>query len=174
MTTENTEVGTPAATEVKAAPAQSFSAEYVKELREEAKGWRLKHETAAREAETLKSAAQQAAEEAQAKIAEATTAAEQRIIRAELKAAALKAGMIDLDGLKLADLSGVKLAEDGSVEGADALMASLKESKPYLFGSANSTTTTAVKPPPKTTEAKKATDMSAEEYAKAKAALGLR
>ena len=30
--------------------------------------------------------------------------------------------MIDLDGLKLADLSSVKLTEAGEVEGAEALM----------------------------------------------------
>lgn len=156
------------------APAQSFSAEYVKELREEAKGWRLKHETALREADEHKTAAQKAAEEAAAKIAEASTAAEQRIIRAELKAAAIKAGMIDLDGLKLADLSTVKLAEDGSVDGADALMESLKESKPYLFGAANSSSAPGQKPAPKPAEPKSAKDMSPEEYRKAKAALGLR
>lgn len=156
------------------APAQSFSAEYVKELREENKAWRLKHEAATREAEEHKTAAQRAADEAKAKIAQASTAAEQRIVRAELKAAAIKAGMIDLDGLKLADLSSVKLAEDGSVDGADALMESLKTSKPYLFGTPNSTTNPAPKPGPKPAEVKKATDMSGDEYAKAKAALGLR
>jgi cell wall-associated NlpC family hydrolase len=156
------------------APAQSFSAEYVKELREEAKGWRLKHEAAIREADEHKTAAQRASEEANAKIAQATTAAEQRIVRAELKAAALKAGMVDLDGLKLADLSSVKLAEDGSVEGADALMASLKEAKPYLFGATNSSSTPGAKPAPKPAEPKSAKDMDADEYRKAKAAMGLR
>jgi hypothetical protein len=152
------------------APAQSFSAEYVKELREENKTWRLKHEASAREADEHKTAAQTAAAAADAKIAEASTAANQRIIRAELKAAALKAGMVDLDGLKLADLSTVKLAEDGSVEGADALMTSLKESKPYLFGTPNSSSAPGPKPAPKPAEAKSAKDMTAEEYAAARAA----
>jgi hypothetical protein len=53
-----------------------------------------------------------------------------------LKAAALKSGMIDLDGLKLADTSTVTLEDTAygmTVVGAEALMAKLKESKPYLF-----------------------------------------
>ena len=83
---------------------------------------------------------------------------------------ALKAGMVDLDGLKLADLSGVKLNEAGEVEGAEALMEALKKSKPYLFG-APSSSTPGTPPSPKTPEAKKATEMTDEEYQQAKAAL---
>lgn len=159
----------PAPAAAAAPAAQSFSPEYVKELREENKAWRLKLEAAQREADEHKGAAAKATTDADAKIAEASTAAEQRIIRAELKASALKAGMVDLDGLKLADLSTVKLAADGSVEGADALMDALKELKPYLFGAANSSSTPGAKPSPKPAESKSAKDMSPEEYAKAKA-----
>ena len=161
----------PAPAAAAAPAAQSFSPEYVKELREENKAWRLKLEAAQREADEHKGAATKATTDADAKIAEASTAANQRIIRAELKASALKAGMIDLDGLKLADLSAVKLANDGSVEGADALMEALKESKPYLFGTQNSSSTPGVKPPAKPVEVKSAKDMTPEEFAKAKAAM---
>jgi hypothetical protein len=76
--------------------------------------------------------------------------------------------MVDLDGLKLADLSSVKLNEQGEVEGADALMESLKKSKPWLFGTPN-TSHTGGKPDPKPPEAKKATEMDDKEYAAAKA-----
>jgi ribosomal protein L29 len=55
-------------------------------------------------------------------------------IRAELKVAAQKARLIDLDWLKLVDMSKVTLEDDGTVKGADELMAALKEAKPYLFG----------------------------------------
>ena len=79
--------------------------------------------------------------------AAAQTAADQRIIRAELKAEALKAGMVDLDGLKLADLSKVKLNDAGEVEGADALMTELKKSKPYLFGTPGTTSNTTTNAP---------------------------
>lgn len=148
---------------------EHFSKEYVRELREENKGWRLKaseHEAAAKAA---KEQADRAAAEAQTKITEATTAAEKRVIRAELKAEALKAGMIDLDGLQLADLSGVKLDEQGNVTGGAEAIEALKKSKPYLFGQASTSSTS--KPPPTNPPAnKKATEMSPEEYAAAKAA----
>ena len=57
----------------------------------------------------------------------------EEIIAQRMKAAALKAGMHDLDGLKLADMTKVTLEADGTVKGADELMAALKEAKPYLF-----------------------------------------
>jgi hypothetical protein len=46
-----------------------------------------------------------------------------------LKAAALKAGLVDLDALALADTS----KDDGTARGAAELVAALKEAKPYLF-----------------------------------------
>ena len=48
-------------------------------------------------------------------LAEIERATEARLILAELKAESLKAGMIDLDGLKLIDLSGAKLNEHGRI-----------------------------------------------------------
>lgn len=150
---------------------ESFSREYVRELREENKSWRLKHDAAAKEIESHKTAAQKAAEEAEARVKAAETAANDRILRAELKAAALKAGMVDLDGLKLADLSKVKLLEDGSVDGADALMEEMKKAKPYLFGTPNSSSSSNNPPPPKDPKAKNAKEMTDEEYRAARAAI---
>jgi len=148
---------------------ETFSAEYVRELRAENKGWRLKaseHEAAAKKAaEDLT----KAAKDADDKVSAASTAANERIVRAELKAAALKAGMVDLDGLKLADLSKVTLDDKGEVQGADALMDEMKKAKPYLFGAAS--TSTGKPAPPATPPANKsAREMSAEEYAAAEAA----
>ncbi|QMV33439.1 hypothetical protein 8G_00007 [Ralstonia phage Hyacinthe] len=148
---------------------ETFSKEYVRELREENKGYRLKAQEMERKAQEAEDRARKAAEEGEAKGKEAETKAEQRVIRAELKALAIKAGMVDLDGLKLADLSAVKLnPETGEVEGAEALMESLKKSKPYLFGAAHSSTP-GNPPNPKTSEAKKATEMTDEEYKAARA-----
>ena len=76
--------------------------------------------------------------------------------------------MIDLDGLKLADLSKVKLLETGDIEGADALMEQMKKDKPYLFGKQTSTSPTDKDPKPGDTKPKLATDMSSEEYAAAR------
>jgi hypothetical protein len=147
---------------------QTFSAEYVRELREENKGWRLKASEQETAAKTHKEAAEKAAKEADEKVSAATRASNDRIIRAELKASALKAGMVDLDGLKLADLSKVTLDDKGEVQGADALMDELKKAKPYLFGAAS--TSTGKQPPPAGDPKKKsAKDMTPEEYAAAEA-----
>ena len=59
-----------------------------------------------------------------------------RVIRSELKAHALRAGIIDLDGLRLADASALSLNDDGLVVGAEALIESLRQDKPYLFADA--------------------------------------
>jgi len=142
---------------------ETFSKDYVRELRAESSGYRLKakeQEDARKAAEDVAKAATEAAD---ARITEATNVANQRIIRAELKAVAIKAGIVDLDGLKLVDLANVKLNDAGEVEGADALIEGLKTAKPYLFGapSSSSTSTPPSNTPPST---KKATEMSKEEY----------
>lgn len=51
---------------------------------------------------------------------EVETQARERIKFAELKAAALQAGILDLDGLKLFDLSSIDVDENGNIIGADA------------------------------------------------------
>lgn len=145
-------------------PAETFSREYVTELRNEAKGYRLGRDEAARKAEEAARALEAAKAETEQRIAAAQAAADQRIIRAELKAEAVKAGMIDLDGLKLADLSKVKLSESGDVEGADALITALKEAKPYLFAHQGTTSSTHTPPKPGD-QGKKVSEMTAEEYA---------
>ena len=152
-----------------------FSPEYVKDLREENKGWRLKaseQEQRARAAEEAAAAAKKLAEDAEKAVADRLKSEREtadkgwadRLVRAELKAAAVKAGMIDLDGLKLADLSAVKLNDDGEVEGADDLLAALKEAKPYLFtapANPQGGNTNPANPPKKTgNEPKLAKDMT--------------
>ena len=149
--------------------AEVFSREYVHELREESKGYRTKTQEAQALADAAVADAKKAREEADQKVTAAQASANERIIRAELKAEAIKAGMVDLDGLKLADLSKVKLNDAGEVEGADALMTELKKAKPYLFGTPGSTSNTETKPPkPGAPEIKDATTLSKEEYKKAR------
>lgn len=151
---------------------ETFSKEYVSELNHENGKWRLKSQEQETRANEAAAAAKKAVEEADAKVSAAAQAADARVIRAELKAAAIKAGMVDVDGLKLADLSTVKLnADTGEVEGAEALMEALKKSKPYLFSNGSTTTSTDPKPKPKADEPVDVTKMSAEEYAKHKQAL---
>jgi hypothetical protein len=124
------------------APAkpQTFSLEYVQELREENKALRLKNKEVTDKVAELTTAAEKAGKDADEKVSAAEKAANDKLLRSELKAHALKAGLVDLDGLKLADLSSVKLNDKGEVEGADKLFTDLKTAKPYLFGAASSST----------------------------------
>lgn len=161
--TENTEGKTPAP-QVK--EPETFSREYVSELRGENKTYRHKASEEAERAKKSDEAAQAAIKAADEKVAQATQAANERIKRAELKAAALQAGIVDTDGLKLADLSKVTINEEtGEVEGATELIEALKAAKPYLFGEVKSTSATKEPPNPKTPAAKSAAEMTDEEYA---------
>lgn len=144
---------------------ETFSREYVTELRNENKAWRLKHDEATGKVTTAEAAAAKAAQDAKDATTAAQSAADQRVIRAELKAVAIKAGMVDIDGLKLADLSTIKLNDKGEVEGADALIEALKKSKPYLFGSTQHSSTPNVPPSNTPPAAKKASEMTEAEYA---------
>ena len=175
-------VAAPVSAPAPVAGPEVFSREYVAELRGENKGLRLKanQEQQAREASDAAAIAAKAEAEAvkvankaeaDAAVAAANTTADERIIRAELRTVAIKAGMTDLDGLKMADLSSVKLNEAGEVEGADALMTALKESKPYLFGkSPTGTSNTDLPPNPTPPGAKPLKEMTKAEYDAAKKA----
>ena len=88
--------------------------EYERQLRRES----AKYRRQARDAqEALERQLSEARTAADARVAEAMAKANERIIRTELKSYAVKAGIVDLDGLRLADLSGVKLNDAGEVEG---------------------------------------------------------
>ena len=96
--------------------------------------------------------------------------ARSRLIHAELKTEALRAGIVDLDGLKLADLSGVTLSPQGELEGGTAVITALKRAKPWLF-SAPSSSATAKPPAAQPPRQKLATEMNDEEYRAARAVL---
>ena len=153
--------------------SETFSRQYVTELRQENAAQRVARQDAERRAAEAETNLKKLGEESTAKITaaqtEAQTAANDRIIRAELKAEAIKAGMVDLDGLKLADMSTIKLNDKGEVEGADALMADLKKAKPYLFGAQVTSHVDTKKPKPGDPGPVDAKKMSKEEYAKARA-----
>ncbi len=120
-------------------PRETFSQEYVHELREENKAQRIARQDAEKKAQEAIDAAKKAGDDAKATITQAQQAANERIIRAELKAEAVKAGVVDLDVLKLVDLSKLKINDQGEVEGGAELITALKESKPHFFGTPNST-----------------------------------
>ena len=97
-------------------------------------------------------------------------AARGRIMQAQLSAAAIRAGMVDLDGLKLLDLSEAKANDWGEVEGVDQIMAEMKHQKPWLFRGGSSSSR-ANPPPAQPVRTKLAAEMTAEEYRIARAEL---
>jgi len=87
-----------------------------------------------------------------------------RLRQAELKAEAMRAGIVDLDGLRLLDPS-------AQGEGEPALViAKLRREKPWLFAAASSSTAAS---PPQAAPLKRkmATEMSIEEWRAARAEL---
>lgn len=87
---------------------------------------------------------------------------------ADLRVAAVKAGMVDLDGIKLLDLATVRTTDAGEIPDASQVMASLKQSKPWLFG-AWSTSAATEAPPSQPPQQKQAMEMSDDEYQAARA-----
>jgi hypothetical protein len=93
-----------------------------------------------------------------------------RLIRAELRVEAVRAGIVDLDGLKLLDINDAKLTTEGELENAGQLMAQLRRAKPWLFGNTSSSSPTSA-PPAQPPRQKLATEMTDDEYRLAREAL---
>jgi hypothetical protein len=106
----------------------------------------------------------------QRRLEELEAQSRERLIRAELKAEAMRAGMVDLDGLKLVDAGGLTIDAAGEVGGTAALMQSLRRAKPWLFAGA-SASSAATPPPADPPTARLATDMTADEWLAARAEL---
>jgi len=111
------------------------------------------------------------AEALERQLVEVRQQTEARIVRAELKAEAIRAGIVDPDGLKLLDTADIKLNKDGEVEGAGALITELKRAKPWLFGATLSSSSAAIAPPVIPLRQKLATEMSDDEWRAARTAM---
>lgn len=150
--------------------AETFSREYVTELREESRSHRTRNadlQTALNTANEKIAGFEKSGADA---LAAAKTEADARVLRAELKFFANKHGVVDVaDALKVLDLSTVKFDADGNVIGADELFEAAKTAKPYLF-KAVTTSTTEPKPKPKTNEPQDVRGMEGKDYNAAKAA----
>ena len=96
--------------------------------------------------------------------------AEHRVIQAEMKVEAMRAGMIDLDGLKFLDLTRVQLEDGGGVAGGKEMIGQLKRAKPWLFAAPSSSSVARV-PPSRPARVKLATEMTDEEYRIARASI---
>ncbi len=93
-----------------------------------------------------------------------------RLIAANLRTEAVRAGMVDLDGLRLLDLSEVDLDDNDKIVDGRKLMIDLRRAKPWLFAPA-STSSAAIAPVSQPVRQKTAMDMSDEEYVAARSAV---
>jgi hypothetical protein len=110
------------------------------------------------------------AESLERRLAEIEHEAQARVVRAELKVEAVRAGIVDLDGLKLLDLKNVELTSDGELANAAELVVQLRRAKPWLFGGTSSSSR-ASPPPAQPPRQKLATEMTDNEYRAARAAI---
>lgn len=110
------------------------------------------------------------AEALERRLAEMEQEASSRVIRAELKVEAVRAGILDLDGLKLLDLQDVQVTPTGELANGADLIAQLKRTKPWLFSTLSSSSGASA-PPAQPPRLKLATEMTDEEYRAARAAL---
>ena len=189
----------PAATPPSAVPPSSqdvFPAAYVRELRDETKGYRLKAEAAEKSAAEAKAAVEaakaegktasekaaadlaaalkKADDEVKARFVEANERANAKLIRAEVKVGAAAAGLAHPDFLKLLDTSKFTVDEDGEVVVPADFWTTLKAAQPHLFavtGADKGTTSNPAKPPvpaaQKGKDAREMTDAEADAALKA-------
>lgn len=101
--------------------------------------------------------------ELERRLADMEASMNSRVLQAELKAHAIKAGIVDLDGLHFVKTTDLKFGENGEIEGVAKVMADLKRAKPYLFPQSSSSSP-AVAPPASQLTAKRATDMTHAEW----------
>jgi hypothetical protein len=93
-----------------------------------------------------------------------------RLVVANLRTEAVRAGMIDLDGLKLIDHSAIRLDDDDKVIDGRKLMDDLRRNKPWLFA-VTSSSSAAKAPASQPVRPKTALEMTDEEYAAARIAV---
>lgn len=110
------------------------------------------------------------AEALERRLAETEQDARSRIIRSELKVEAVRAGIVDLDGLKLLNIDDAEIGHDGELTNAAQLVMRLRRAKPWLFA-ASSSSSQASPPPVQPPRQKLATEMTDEEYRAARAEL---
>lgn len=100
-------------------------------------------------------------------LAEAEVQSALRIRQSELKGEAVRAGIIDLDGLRLLDPATMAGGAEDAFDPV-GVIARLRRDKPWLFGSANSSSS-AVVPVAVQSRKRLATEMSVEEWRAARA-----
>ncbi len=111
------------------------------------------------------------AEAAEAELGRVRAERDERILRSELKAEALRRGMVDLDGLKLLNTDEIRINEAGEVADIGAVFDQLRVAKPWLFGRVASSSAAAHPPRPEPMRARHASELTHEEWVAARAVL---
>jgi hypothetical protein len=86
-----------------------------------------------REMQKLREQARSAQAERDAAIVSMRAENDKRLITAELRMAAMRSGIIDVDALRLIDAGHLAVRPDGVIDGAEDAILALKSAKPYLF-----------------------------------------
>lgn len=179
MTAEAGEVIPKADAPVTPATSSNNADGLIKELREEAKNYRLKHKAAKSELDLYKLETEEKIKKTEEekgsyqKQLEKYQGYNQRIVNTELKTEAVLAGIKDPDLIKLIDTTNIKIDDNGIVD-AEALKAAinnLKETKPFLFGEEKKSSTSSNAKTGTSSNVKivaDATKMTDEEYARNK------
>ncbi|MDR3536517.1 MAG: hypothetical protein P4L71_08455 [Acetobacteraceae bacterium] len=94
-----------------------------------------------------------------------------RLVVSELKAEALRAGIVDLDGLRLLDMDKLRIGDGDAIQGAVEVIDGLKARKPWLFQTTSSSSSAMPAPPAHPPSQKLATEMTDAEYRVARAHL---
>lgn len=110
------------------------------------------------------------AEGLERKLQEAETLAAMQVRHAELKAEAVRVGIVDIDGLRLLSAEAFAAPKEGTVMDPSEVIARLRRDKPWLF--TNHQSSSAASPPAAAPVRRRlATDMSLEEWRVARADL---
>lgn len=125
-------------------------------------------------ADAVKAAQEQAKKDRDDEFAERDKKANERVIRAEIKAALKAANVADEEtGLKMIDASGISVNEAGDVVGVQEAITKLKTDKAFLFSNGSTTDTSSKAPTPKPVEVKAVKDMNKQEYDAYKKSVGV-
>lgn len=111
------------------------------------------------------------AEAAEAELGRVRAERDDRVLQSELKAEAIRLGMVDLDGLKLLNTDEIRLNEAGEIADISAVLERLRVAKPWLFGRAASSSAAAHPPRPEPMRARHANELTHEEWVAARAVL---
>ena len=128
--------------------------------------FRQKYKASVAEIEDLKIQSQKEIQALKQSVAKEKETFQQKFIDAKLEAAAVAAGITDIDLVKLINKSGLTVDESGDLQGLSEAIQAFKEAKPSFFGTEKKVSSSSNAPLPSGDSVKKvnAKDLTQEEY----------